>query len=65
MQRQRFTVRACGTVANAEEYEMELVIDDRGITLDGMRMTWNEARAAIDCSREIHRSRRALFGAER
>ena len=63
--RRRFTVTARGTVDEAQPYEMVVVVDDRGITLDGLRLSWNDARCAIECHLDYAKKRRALFGSAR
>lgn len=60
--RQQFTVTACGTADEAQPYEMVVVVDDRGITLDGLRLSWNNVRCAIECHLDYAKKQRALFG---
>lgn len=43
-----FTVEARGTAAGARPYTMVVTTDEAGITIDGMRLSWNSARAAFD-----------------
>jgi len=65
MKRQRFTVTARGSLDISEPYEMVIVIDDAGITIDGKRVSWNDARAAIETARDIEKARKSLFGSRR
>ena len=60
----RFLVSAKGSHPLSEAYTMTIQLTERTITIDGLQLSWNDARAAFDTSLSYSRHRNALFPKE-
>jgi hypothetical protein len=60
--RQTLIVSASGTIKGAVPYEMTVRLTEHYCIIDGIKLSWNDARAAFDMSVSYAKYRKALFG---
>lgn len=58
---QKFIVTAKGTVPGAKPYTMIVNVTEHYVIIDGMKLSWNMARAAFEMEQTYAGHRRALF----
>lgn len=61
MKKSTFVITARGSHPTATPYEMDVEVSAKTISIDGIKLSWNDARTAFEVHEQILKAHRSLF----